>query len=151
MGEDGEGYELSKALESLPGVRLSHWVRTRHRRTFTYCKPLVIEPDKAPVELNRLDLKNWTPTSAWLQGLLVGQLREAAESVDAIIVLDQVDMPETGRGDAEGAGGAWEPGGGEAGAAGGGRQPARAAGFPAGGVQDECGGVVGADGSAGAN
>ena len=96
VGEDGEGYELSKALEALPGVCLSHWVRTRHRRTFTYCKPLVVEPGKVPVELNRLDSKNWTPTSAWLQGLLADQLRAAAESADAIIVLDQVDLAETG-------------------------------------------------------
>jgi rfaE bifunctional protein kinase chain/domain len=96
IGTDGEGYELSKALEKLAGVKLSHFVRTKHRRTFTYCKPLMVEPDKPPVELNRLDLKNWTPTSAWLQGLLVNQLREVAESVDAIIVLDQVDLPETG-------------------------------------------------------
>ena len=95
-GEDGEGYELTKALEHVPGVRLNHWVRARDRRTFTYCKPLVVEPGKAPVELNRLDSKNWTSTSAWLQALLVGQLRAAAESVDAMIVLDQVDMPETG-------------------------------------------------------
>ena len=96
VGDDGEGYELSRALESLAGVRLTHFVRTRHRRTFTYCKPLVLEPDKPPVELNRLDLKNWTPTSAWLQGLLVKQLQEAAAAVDAIIVLDQVDIPQTG-------------------------------------------------------
>jgi rfaE bifunctional protein kinase chain/domain len=96
VGDDGEGYELSRALESLAGVRLSHFVRTRHRRTFTYCKPLIVEPNKPPVELNRLDLKNWTPTSASLQGLLVTQLREAAALVDAIIVLDQVDIPETG-------------------------------------------------------
>ena len=96
VGEDGEGYELSHALEQVPGVRLSHFVRTRHRRTFTYCKPLIVEPNKPPVELNRLDLKNWTPTSAWLQGLLVSQLEEVAGLVDAIIVLDQVDLPETG-------------------------------------------------------
>jgi len=95
-GEDGEGYELSKALEKVPGVRLNHWVRTRHRRTFTYCKPVVVEPDKAPVELNRLDSKNWTPTSVWLQELLVDQLQATADAVDAIIVLDQVDVPETG-------------------------------------------------------
>jgi rfaE bifunctional protein kinase chain/domain len=96
VGEDGEGYELSSALENLAGVRLTHFVRTRHRRTFTYCKPLILEPDKPPRELNRLDLKNWTPTSAWLQSLLVGQLQEVAAAVDAIIVLDQVDIPETG-------------------------------------------------------
>ena len=96
VGEDGEGYELSRALESLAGVQLNHLVRTGHRRTFTYCKPLVLEPGKPPVELNRLDLKNWTPTSAWLQGLLVSQLQATAAKVDAIIVLDQVDVPETG-------------------------------------------------------
>ena len=56
----------------------------------------MLEPDKPPVELNRLDLKNWTPTSAWLQGLLIGELQKAAGSLHAIIVLDQVDMPETG-------------------------------------------------------
>ena len=95
-GEDGEGYELSHALESLAGVRLSHFVRTGYRRTFTYCKPLILAPNQPPVELNRFDLKNWTPTSAWLQGLLVEHLQAAASNVDAIIVLDQVDVPETG-------------------------------------------------------
>jgi rfaE bifunctional protein kinase chain/domain len=96
VGDDGEGYELSNALKGLAGVRLTHLVHTRHRRTFTYCKPLMTEAGKPPVELNRLDLKNWTPTSAWLQGLLVNELREAAALVDAVIVLDQVDIPETG-------------------------------------------------------
>jgi len=96
VGEDGEGYELSSALERLAGVRLNHLLRTPDRRTFTYCKPLVLEVHKPPVELNRLDLKNWTPTSALLQGRLVSQLQEVAASVDAIIVLDQVDLPETG-------------------------------------------------------
>jgi rfaE bifunctional protein kinase chain/domain len=96
VGDDGEGYELSHALASLAGVRLDHFVRTRHRRTFTYCKPLVVEADKPPVELSRLDLKNWTPSPAWLQGLVIDQLRLAAEQADAIIVLDQVDVAETG-------------------------------------------------------
>jgi rfaE bifunctional protein kinase chain/domain len=96
VGEDGEGFELSHALERLAGVRLTHFVRTRHRRTFTYCKPLILEPPKPPRELNRLDSKNWTPTSACLQGLVISQLQDVAASVDAIIVLDQVDIPETG-------------------------------------------------------
>lgn len=95
-GEDGEGYELTHALKALAGVQLTHLVRTSHRRTFTYCKPLVLAPDKPPVELNRLDFKNWTPTSAWLQGLLVGELQKVAGLADAIIVLDQVDIPESG-------------------------------------------------------
>jgi hypothetical protein len=36
-GEDGEGYELLRALRAMPGVDLSHFVQTPLRRTFTYC------------------------------------------------------------------------------------------------------------------
>ena len=46
----------------MPGVSLDHFVTSPERRTFTYGKPLVIEPGMPPVELNRLDSKNWTPT-----------------------------------------------------------------------------------------
>ncbi|MCX6928171.1 MAG: PfkB family carbohydrate kinase [Verrucomicrobia bacterium] len=95
-GNDGEGFELWGALERIPGVRLSHFVQSVQRRTFTYCKPLVIAPGKPPVELNRLDLKNWTPTPALLQGLLSSRFKAVAEMVDAVIILDQVDVPETG-------------------------------------------------------
>src|SRR3989442_11852735 len=63
-GEDGEGYELQRAMSKLPGVSLKHFFPTAHRRTFTYTKPLIVCPGKAPRELNRLDLKNWTATSA---------------------------------------------------------------------------------------
>src|SRR6516225_115228 len=49
-----------EALKRAPGVLLSHFIQTEQRRTFTYCKPMVMEPGKLPVELNRLDLKNWT-------------------------------------------------------------------------------------------
>ena len=61
-GDDGEGYELRRELAALPGVELDHFVTTPERRTFTYCKPLVVEPGREPVELSRLDSKNWTPT-----------------------------------------------------------------------------------------
>src|SRR5258706_4023060 len=39
-GEDGEGYELLRALRSLPGVNPAPFLQTPQRRTFTYCKPL---------------------------------------------------------------------------------------------------------------
>ncbi len=95
-GDDGEGFELFRALERVPGVELKHFVRTNYRRTFTYCKPLMVSPDKAPVELNRLDSKNWTPTPEAVEGELIQGVAAAAEMVDAIMVLDQVDVPETG-------------------------------------------------------
>ena len=95
-GEDGEGYELQRALAQLPGVRLDHFFATAERRTFTYCKPLVMEPSRAPRELNRLDSKNWSPTPPTLEDKLIQAVRSLAGHVDAIIVMDQVDIAETG-------------------------------------------------------
>jgi rfaE bifunctional protein kinase chain/domain len=95
-GMDGEGYELTHALQACPGVRLDHFVQTPDRRTFTYCKPLMIKPGQAPVELNRLDTKNWSPTPAALQDELAQRVMSMCEDVDALIVLDQVDTAETG-------------------------------------------------------
>lgn len=95
-GCDGEGYELRTALEALKGVRCDHFLRTPLRRTFVYCKPLMLEPGKAPRELNRLDSKNWTPTPAVVSEKLSRSIHEAAGGADAMIVLDQVDQEGTG-------------------------------------------------------
>lgn len=95
-GEDGEGFELLRALRETPGVKLDCFVRTPQRRTFTYCKPLVLEPGSPPRELNRLDSKNWTPTPPAVEDELLWKLREAARNVDCMIVLDQVDLAGTG-------------------------------------------------------
>ena len=95
-GEDGEGFELYRALGGKPGVRLDHFSLTFERRTFTYTKPLVIEPGKPPQELSRLDIKNWTPTPAKLVEKFCRSLDALASFVDAIVVLDQVDVANTG-------------------------------------------------------
>ena len=95
-GVDGEGYELRRALAALRGVHLDYFFETELRRTFTYCKPLVLAPGQPPAELNRLDTKNWTPTPEPLQDQLIGSVRELAGRADAIILMDQVDLPETG-------------------------------------------------------
>ena len=95
-GDDGEGFELKRALGALPGVRLDGFQQTSLRRTFTYCKPLVIEPGAPPRELNRLDSKNWTPTPAEVEDRLIDALRELTPQIDAMVVMDQVDAPETG-------------------------------------------------------
>src|SRR5688572_10318746 len=96
IGKDGEGYELRRALERLPGVRTDCIVESAERHTFTYSKPLLMHKNRAPEELNRLDTKNWTPTPAPLQEQLVQAVRNLAAKVDAMILLDQVDIPETG-------------------------------------------------------
>jgi rfaE bifunctional protein kinase chain/domain len=95
-GQDGEGFELRRALAATPGVRLDYFLTTPQRRTFTYCKPLVLEPGKPPAELNRLDSKNWTPTPPEVQDQIGRAVRSLALEVDAIIVLDQVDVANTG-------------------------------------------------------
>ena len=90
-GEDGEGFELCRALGAHAAVRMDWFVETPHRHTFTYCKPLVVTRRQPPVELNRLDTKNWTPTPASVQGQLIEAVEQVAPEVDAIILLDQVD------------------------------------------------------------
>lgn len=95
-GEDGEGYELRRALAARAGVQLDHFFQTGDRHTFTYCKPLVLEPGKPPRELNRLDQKNWTPTSPGLSGRIAASAAMLAKETDALVLLGQVDQPETG-------------------------------------------------------
>ena len=95
-GDDGEGYELRRELAKLSGVELNHFVTSPLRRTFTYCKPLVVAAEREPVELNRLDSKNWTPTPPALAWQLAESLRAIVGEIDALIVLEQVDQAETG-------------------------------------------------------
>ena len=95
-GCDGEGYELYHALEQMPGVHMKYFFESEDQRTFTYCKPLMMHLGQPPEELNRLDSKNWHPTPVNLQHQLANAVRSLTDQVDAIIVLDQVDTPETG-------------------------------------------------------
>jgi rfaE bifunctional protein kinase chain/domain len=95
-GIDGEGFELRRALAALPGVRLEHFFEAAQVRTFTYCKPLVLHPDRPPEELERLDSKNWQPTPDELQERLIGAVQSLAPHVDAFILMDQVDRADTG-------------------------------------------------------
>jgi len=95
-GVDGEGFELHRALAALPGVDLEHFRQTPLRRTFTYCKPLLMHPGKPPQELSRLDSKNWEPTPALVEGRIGQSIEELRLQVDGVAVMDQVDLPNTG-------------------------------------------------------
>ena len=96
VGEDGEGFELIRALKARPNVDLQYFLTTPQRRTFTYCKPLIVEKGKPPRELNRLDSKNWIETPTDVAQHLAASAQAVAARVDALIVLDQVDLPGTG-------------------------------------------------------
>lgn len=94
-GEDGEGWELRRALD-LRHVCLDHFITTQERNTFTYTKPLLMHPVRPPIELNRLDIKNWSPTPGSVIERLEHSLQTLADQVDALVLLDQVDREDTG-------------------------------------------------------
>ena len=95
-GEDGEGWELLRALDRKAGVKLEHFVQSSEVHTFTYTKPLVRAHGKPPVELSRLDIKNWSATPPRIEAALSRAVQSLLPLVDAMIVLDQVDVAETG-------------------------------------------------------
>jgi rfaE bifunctional protein kinase chain/domain len=95
-GDDGEGYELRRALSSQPGVSIEHFVTTTQRRTPVYCKPLIYQNGAPPRELSRLDSKNRTPTPEALQDQLIEHLNTLTNRADAILLMDQVDLAESG-------------------------------------------------------
>ena len=95
-GDDGEGIELTRALRARAGVTLDDFLVTPLRRTFTYAKPLVIEPGCEPRELSRLDSKNWTATPREVEDQLIASVERLLTEVHGMIVLDQVDHAGTG-------------------------------------------------------
>lgn len=95
-GTDGEGYELYNALSVLKNVDLNYFIRTRLRRTFTYCKPLIVSKGKTPRELNRLDFKNWSPTPEEIEEKIVFSIEEIFKFCSSAVVLEQVDVANTG-------------------------------------------------------
>lgn len=91
IGDDGEGYELRQALRLLPAVEHGGIIPAPQRRTPTYTKPML-----AKEELNRLDIKNRTPTPDAIQDHVIELLDEAWPQLDALLVLDQVSEAECG-------------------------------------------------------
>lgn len=96
IGDDGEGYELGQALERL-GVVDRRWIACdKSRRTPTYTKPMLEEQGKPARELNRLDIKNRTPTPAALEDKVLAAIREVEGDIDALLILDQVSEENCG-------------------------------------------------------
>lgn len=96
-GEDGEGWELRRALEGLD-LEMSGFLTAPGRRTPTYGKVCSLRREggrPAPgEELHRLDVRNRAPTPAAVRDRLAGYLRGAGW--DAVVAVDQV--PEAGCG-----------------------------------------------------
>lgn len=95
VGTDGRGYDLKQQLIQR-GIDLTHLLETPLRQTPTYTKPMLSQEHGPAKELNRLDIRNYTPTPGDVQLFLMEELPKLWSSVDALIVLDQVSLPETG-------------------------------------------------------
>jgi rfaE bifunctional protein kinase chain/domain len=95
IGDDGEGYELSQALEQqrVPGEGI---VRVAARRTPTYTKPMLHKPGLPPRELNRLDVHPRDPLTPEMEAALLEKIHTLLPSFHALALLDQVSRPNAG-------------------------------------------------------
>lgn len=89
IGDDGHGYDLLRALQSLP-VDTSAVVQDPQRLTPTYTKPMKQDGSGVWQELNRLDVRTRAPLSDHSHRSLAAKLRELFDRVDGVIVLDQI-------------------------------------------------------------
>lgn len=96
IGDDGEGYELRRALGRLKIVDATRVYAAPDRRTPTYTKPMLQEAGQPPRELNRLDIKNRAPLAEPLQNLVMESLAAIFPEVDALLVMDQVSDENCG-------------------------------------------------------
>jgi bifunctional ADP-heptose synthase (sugar kinase/adenylyltransferase) len=95
IGDDGEGYELRKALPTIAGVFPDWMITVPGRFTPTYTKPMLNEAGSSR-ELNRLDIKNRTPTPRDVEDAILQNLERVWPQVDALIALDQVSEEDCG-------------------------------------------------------
>jgi rfaE bifunctional protein kinase chain/domain len=95
LGDDGEGYELRRALLR-QGVDTSPLIQKEGLFTPTYTKPLMQEPDGTVHELNRLDIKNRAPLPPEVEEAILAALRDLVPRVHGVAVVDQVQERNCG-------------------------------------------------------
>jgi rfaE bifunctional protein kinase chain/domain len=92
-GDDGEGYELRRAMEAL-GCGLDAFHTIPERFTPTYAKPCAVVPEgrawRVSEEFERLDTKNRRPTPKAWQQRLAADVERGCSGWDAVVVVDQV-------------------------------------------------------------
>jgi bifunctional ADP-heptose synthase (sugar kinase/adenylyltransferase) len=95
VGEDGNGFDLVRGLWSRR-VGTDLVLEAPERFTPTYTKPMRRQADGTEVEMERVDIKNRTATPAHLQERIIENLWTAVESVDGIVIGDQVEEEDCG-------------------------------------------------------
>jgi bifunctional ADP-heptose synthase (sugar kinase/adenylyltransferase) len=94
-GDDGEGYDLRKALRER-GCDIAGVLTVSDRFTPTYLKPRDVRDRGLSGERERFDTKNRLPLPADDQDRVIAHLEKLLPEIDATIVLDQVEEPECG-------------------------------------------------------
>ena len=95
LGEDGAGRDVELALQER-GVNTRDVLRSRDIVTPQYIKPMLLSPEGTAAEQNRVDVKNQGPTPGALEERLCENLSRAAETADALILLDQLAEEDRG-------------------------------------------------------
>lgn len=90
IGDDGNGYELKRALTAT-GVDIASLIESRERITPTYTKPM-----RDGRELNRLDIKNRMPLPRTIEDEIILRLRTIVPRVNGVIIVDQVQESNCG-------------------------------------------------------
>src|SRR5262249_36057480 len=96
IGDDGEGFELRRALAALPAVDPNCVISLGGRRTPTYTKPILRSRGGPVRELNRLDIKNRDRTPPDAEKAILHSLDTLWLALDALIVVDQVSEEDCG-------------------------------------------------------
>lgn len=94
VGSDGDGWELLERLHERR-VNTDYVLCSPEVVTPVYLKPLFMR-NGALEEGNRLDVKNFRRTPEDIQRRLIENMREVAEKVDAVILLDQLNETDFG-------------------------------------------------------
>jgi bifunctional ADP-heptose synthase (sugar kinase/adenylyltransferase) len=94
-GDDGEGFELRRALVNL-GCDVEGLLVVAERLTPTYLKPRDCRTAALSGEHERYDTKNRIPTPTRVLEQALSHLERLFPNVNAVIVLDQVEEEECG-------------------------------------------------------
>ena len=94
-GDDGEGFDLRKQLTNLK-CDTQHLHIASERFTPTYLKPRDANMAGLDAEHSRLDTKNRSRTPNAVEQQIINSVDALIENVDALVVLDQVDLENTG-------------------------------------------------------
>jgi rfaE bifunctional protein kinase chain/domain len=94
-GVDGEGFDLRNRLGDL-NCTTQHLHAVEGRMTPTYLKPRNSRDPSLAGEHDRYDTRNRTETSAPAEDLVVSSLNTVLPTVDALVIMDQVEERNRG-------------------------------------------------------